>query len=112
MILSLYLEENYTFGSLIISFNFENKKLIYIKNNNILKEEILNINVDEFRDFLNSYIVHWDNSYIDNNIIDGKNVNLKIYTDNEIIDYNFKNKFPHDYREFLQVLNEKVGIYE
>lgn len=112
MILSLYLEENYTFGSLIISFDFESKKLIYIKNNNVLKEETLNIDVYKFREFLNSYIIHWDNSYIDNNVIDGKNTNLKIYTDTEMIEYNFKNKFPHDYSEFLQILKEKVGIYE
>lgn len=112
MILSLQLEEDYIYGSLFIFFDFLNKKLIHMKNNHILKEETLNIDINTFREVLNSYIMNWDNSYVDNGLIDGKKAILKIYTDDEIIEYKFKNKFPSNYNDFIQFMKEGLGIYE
>lgn len=95
-----------------IKIDFTNKKLVQIKENNIIEKDIKSIDFDELSNLIKKYLVYWDNTYIDNKIIGGKMAEIILNADNEVIYFSFKNKFPNDYNIFIERLNELVGIYE
>lgn len=94
----------------IITIDFTNNKVTYIKNNLTIKNETLNLNIDKLTDLIKKGITYWDREYIDNKIVDGYEAELVIYTDNEMIRYRFKNKQPSNYNEFITSIKGMVGI--
>jgi|GEM_PF-3096692 len=111
MISKIDLKEIFSsFDSSLITIDLTNKNLQYLKNEVVMKNERININCEELTDLIKIYITYWDNEYIDNTIVDGTEIELSIYTDDEIIKYNFKNKYPYNYNEFIKYLKAMVNI--
>ena len=106
MIQKIELENN--FNELII-IDFISKNAMYYKSNSLIKNNQFNI-TEELINEVKSYITYWDNEYVDNNIIDGSSSKLIIYTNNEIIKYHFKNKYPYNYKNFVKILKELVDV--
>ena len=101
------------FSDLDISFviiDLLNKNIKYFRNDEMKKNDFFNISVEEFNDFIKKYITYWENEYVDNSVIDGNSAQLKIYTNDEVIEYQFKNKYPYNYDNFIKLLKERVGI--
>lgn len=93
----------------LINIDITNNQLTYIKNNNILKNEKYYLNKKNATELIKEYITYWDKEYINNTIIDGIKTEIIIYIDNEIIKYNFINKIPPNYNEFMIKLQRMVN---
>ena len=111
MISKIELKE--TFNSFDISFitiDFNNKSLSLLKNNIVYKNEQIDIDLNKLTGLIKKYVTYWDNQYINKSIIDGKSSELCIYMSDEKVKYNFKNKFPYNYNEFIKHFKELVNI--
>lgn len=86
--------------------------LLQMKNNVITRNEEINIDFNELSNLIKKYTTYWDNYYIDNKIIGGNQTEIILNIDSEIVHFNFINKYPSNYDEFIQTFKEMVGIYE
>lgn len=95
-----------------ISINLVNKNVSYLKGDSIIQNSECRVDSKEIEELLKNYITYWKPEYIDDSVIDGRIIEILVYTDKEVTKYYFKNSFPDDYDEFIRVLKGKVGIHE
>lgn len=95
-----------------IAVDLQAQSILYQKNDTMIKNEKLNMNIDEMDTFIKNYITYWDEEYINNMIIDGDEIELTFFTNDEKFTYHFKNKYPKNYHYFIEGFKEMVDIYE
>lgn len=91
----------------IMIINLETSTMIQIQNNTVIQNKKITTNID-ILNLIKKFTIHWDNEYKNNSILDGKTVTIKISTKTEIEKYTFKNKYPHNYNEFIRELKKLV----
>lgn len=89
--------------------DYVNKNYLVVVNDQIVKNSRINSNMFGFDNLISKYIVLWNHSYVDNFIIDGHEILLKIFIDNVEAKYYFKNKFPENFDSFLEEFKRMVG---
>lgn len=94
----------------VIIIDIKNNIFIKMQNGIIIDRQNIDINIEKLNNLLIKHVTYWDNEYIDNKIIDGGEAILSLYTDKEKNNYRFKNKYPYNYREFINELKDMVNI--
>ncbi len=97
------------FNTSFIKIDLIHKNITKIQNDKFIKSQ-LNMNIEELITLVKKYVIYWDSKYINDKVIGGEEAKLIIYTDDEIIKYRFKNKYPYNYNVFIKKLKEMVGI--
>lgn len=97
------------FNTSFIKIDLIHKNITKLQNDKFIKSQ-LNMNVEELITLVKKYVIYWDSKYINDKVIGGEEAKLIIYTDDEIIKYRFKNKYPYNYNVFIKKLKEMVGI--
>lgn len=113
MILKIEIDEKISnLYSSNLAINLVNKNVSYIKGDTVIQNTECHTDSKEIEVLLKDYMTYWKPEYIDDSIIDGRVIEVLIYTDREVITYHFKNSFPDDYDEFVKALKGKVGIHD
>lgn len=86
------------------------KNIIHIKNNSVIKNEKFDINSKQIEDIVNKYVIYWNKKYINNKVIDGSESEIIILTTEGTIKYQFINKYPSNYSEFIKTIKSMVDI--
>lgn len=88
-----------SFQETLIVLNLDNNTILY---NNNLSHQSANIYLDRIKSILKS----WETFYSNSSIIDGSSYKVEIYNGVNKVIYRGINKFPENYNNFLELVEE------
>ncbi len=74
------------------------------KNEAVFNGKKIELDVPPFASRLLAIVSSWDNRMVNNMILDGESYNVKIEKDGKVYNYEGRNKFPANYRDFVELM--------